>query len=383
MARMASARIVVIGAGVAGLAAARALVRRGHEVIVLEARPRIGGRILTRHARDVAAPIELGAEMIHGDAPETLRIVGAAGLRTAPLDGATRVARGGRLRQENLPRSLERVFRLIDPGQPDESFASFLTRRPGGRALSRDREVAAAFVRGFHAAVSEIAWKTHRVEVAVRQGARGAVRHIRARAAVITVPVGVLRARPGARGAIVFRPDPPAIRAAVGRLAMGSVTKVVFAFDALPWSPAIRFLRTPEGATGVWWHAGSSRPSLAVAWTGGPAAAELDRQPAREIVAIALTDLARALGTSRARLEAGVRGAWLHDWQHDPFSRGAYSYPEVGGAHAGRALARPVENTLFFAGEATSSAWGTVEGALESGRRAARQVEASLRRALG
>jgi monoamine oxidase len=70
----------------------------------------------------------------------------------------------------------------------------------------------------------------------------------------------------------------------------------------------------------------------------------------------------------------------MHDWEHDPFARGAYSYPGVGGASAGRALARPVEGTLFFAGEATAEPWGTVEAALASGLRAARQVEAALRR---
>ena len=117
---------------------------------------------------------------------------------------------------------------------------------------------------------------------------------------------------------------------------------------------------------------------MAAAWSGGPPAAGLDRRRPSEIVATALGDLSRALGVPRPRLAASLRGAWLHDWQHDPFSRGAYSYPQVGGANAGRALARPVEDTLFFAGEATSRAWGTVEGALASGLRAARQVDAAL-----
>ena len=78
---------------------------------------------------------------------------------------------------------------------------------------------------------------------------------------------------------------------------------------------------------------------------------------------------------SRSRLTASVRGSWLLDWQHDPFSRGGYSYPHVGGANAGRPLARPIEGTLFFAGEATSRDWGTVEGAIASGLRAARHVD--------
>jgi monoamine oxidase len=71
---------------------------------------------------------------------------------------------------------------------------------------------------------------------------------------------------------------------------------------------------------------------------------------------------------------------WFHDWQTDPWSRGAYSYPRVGGADAAQALARPIRKTLFFAGEATAAKDlnGTVEGALGAGLRAARQVERAL-----
>ena len=71
-----------------------------------------------------------------------------------------------------------------------------------------------------------------------------------------------------------------------------------------------------------------------------------------------------------------VAAAWTHDWEHDPFARGAYSYQTVGGAEAPRALSRPMQRTLFFAGEATDTggATGTVDGAISSGRRAARQA---------
>lgn len=436
---MTNRRIVVVGAGVAGLAAARALHRRGYSVIVLEARPRIGGRILTRHVRAVPEPVELGAEFIHGDAPHTMRVARVAGLHVEKSGGDLWIAHGGKLRPANFATSVDRVFRLIDPHAPDESFAQFLARRPGGRALAKDRVAAESFVEGFHAAnpdsigarclapvhghraggaastasiladgqdaiprwlaqelagairtrtvVTEIAWKRHRVAVRTWDGT--GFRRVSARAVVVTVPIGVLHAPPRLRGGIAFRPEPESVRNALSRIGMGSVTKVVFAFDELPWSrlarsrrggvrPDVGFVRTPGGQFGIWWASGSSRARLAVAWSGGPPAAELDRGRSPAIIATALRDLARGLEESRSRLEAGVQGAWLHDWQHDPFSRGAYSYPRVGGMNAGQALARPVEGTLFFAGEATARAWGTVEGALASGLRAARQVEAAL-----
>jgi len=442
--RQGSQRIVVIGAGVAGLAAARELRSRGHTVTVLEARDRIGGRILTRRNGAVASPIELGAEFIHGAAPSTMRLVRAAGLAVARTGGAMRTAQAGRLRTDDAMAAIERVLGRIDPAAPDEPLARFLARRPGGAALAKARAAAAVFVRGFHAAdldrigahslapgagetpggaagggarlvdeqaaiprwlarglgrvlrlravVTEVAWQRHRVVLEVLSGATGTRRRLRARAVVVTVPIGVLQAPAGSRGGIAFRPDPPRARDAVSRLAMGSVVKLEVAFDELPWArragAELGFLRTPGSAFQAWWARTPPRTpqraprprALATAWCGGPAAAALARLPKAEIVALAVRDLARGLGVPRHQVAATVGGAWMHDWEHDPFARGAYSYPGVGGANARRVLARPVEDTLFFAGEATAEPWGTVESALASGLRAARQVDAALRR---
>ena len=91
--------------------------------------------------------------------------------------------------------------------------------------------------------------------------------------------------------------------------------------------------------------------------------------------------LARLFGLGEAKLASLLQGLWYHDWEHDPWSRGAYSYPTVGGSGATDALGRPVRGTLFFAGEATESGGGTgtVDGAIRTGRRAAKQVLGALR----
>jgi monoamine oxidase len=96
----------------------------------------------------------------------------------------------------------------------------------------------------------------------------------------------------------------------------------------------------------------------------------------------AQSTLARALGVSGERVKHEVAQAWTHDWLNDPFARGAYSYQKVGGADAPSEMARPIDGTLFFAGEASDSsgATGTVHGAIASGARAARQVLHSLSR---
>ena len=89
----------------------------------------------------------------------------------------------------------------------------------------------------------------------------------------------------------------------------------------------------------------------------------------------AVAALSEILAVPRRDLEDQLDASASHDWRADPFARGAYSYIGVGGIGAPRALARPVEGTLFFAGEATDGPQiGTVAGALASGRRAAREV---------
>jgi monoamine oxidase len=118
-----------------------------------------------------------------------------------------------------------------------------------------------------------------------------------------------------------------------------------------------------------------------VAWCGGEPAAALAGAPRDAIASAALESLADRLGVPARKMKARLLGAWTHDWDSDPHARGAYSYARVGGAEAAQTLSRPVQSTLFFAGEATDTDGntGTVEGALASGQRAAKQV----RRALG
>src|SRR5262245_48988590 len=91
------ADIAVVGAGVAGLAAARDLARQGLSVVLLEARERIGGRILTLHDERVPLPIELGAEFLHGETPETDRLLAAGGQVACDVDGESWRAARGRL----------------------------------------------------------------------------------------------------------------------------------------------------------------------------------------------------------------------------------------------------------------------------------------------
>ena len=446
--RRTDADVIVIGAGAAGLAATRVLAAEGVRVILLEARDRLGGRILTVRDDRVPIPIELGAEFIHGSAPETEEVIRGAGIVACDVVGERwRAADGTAQRVTDYWRRLDLVMRRLDPERdPDLSFREFLDRHPGGRRLGRERTLAAEFVEGFHAADIErisarslanggspgddhaerrmgrivdgydavplslardvddlarletearrIEWERGfvRVTAAMR---RGPSAQLTARAVIVTVPVGVLQATPPARGAIEFDPEPEGLREALAGLASGSAVRIVLSFREAFW--AERPIRTrPHGATlacmhflhlhggplPVWWSAFPLRSPMLTGWVGGPAAEVLAREGLDGIREAGLQSLATHLAIPRRTLGALVTGAWMHDWMDDPFSRGVYSYPVVGGSDASRILARPIDGTLFFSGEAadTEMRTGTVHGAIGSGRRAARSALKALAR---
>ncbi|HXT02076.1 MAG TPA: NAD(P)/FAD-dependent oxidoreductase [Elusimicrobiota bacterium] len=415
---------VVIGAGAAGLSAARELRRAGLKTIVLEARDRAGGRAWT--IRPKGRMIELGAEFVHGRPAATMAALRRAGLRAEPL----REPRGPRADDWS---AVEKVFGLLDPKARDRTFAAALAAMRGVTAAEADQ--ARKFVEGFHAAdtrligvkelaaegtqgaeassrvregygalwdalsreagpvllsavVREVRWLRGGVRVSYQEA--GAARELTARAAVVALPLGVLQAR-GGRGAVRFAPPLPAgKRAALARLRMGHVCKVGLLFKPAAWRRVSRalgdgFLRVPGGRFAVYWTANPLRTPLVTAWAGGPPARALCGLGGRAAAAEAARGLALALGEDERRLAAGLEGSFFHDWSADPFSRGAYSYAVAGGSGARAALARPVAGTLFFAGEACDvrGESGTVGGALDSGARAGRAAAAAAAKRRG
>ncbi len=151
---MSSADVVVIGAGVAGLAAARRLRAEGARVIVLEARSRIGGRLFTAHDRRSPLPIELGAEFLHGGAEEVRKIADEAGLSVVDISGERWYSARGRFsRMDDFWLRLDRILGRADAKRsPDRPLSELFAEKPGGRRFARDRTLAREFVEGFHAA---------------------------------------------------------------------------------------------------------------------------------------------------------------------------------------------------------------------------------------
>ena len=439
--------VVIIGAGAAGLSAARTLHANGVDVVVLEARERIGGRVLTLRDANTPVPIELGAEFIHGDAPEIDEVLTEAHLGSVDISGKRWHVAGSQLRPlDDFWERLDKVMRRLDAKRrPDRSFADFLDAKPGGRRLATERRLALQFIEGFHAAdpnriseqaladggspggdvrerrigrvldgydsvidalaaplgdrirrsaiVTRVRWAPGNVSVEARHPDGRARPSITARAAIVAVPLGVLKAAPGDRGSIEFDPELRAKREPLDQMEMGSVVRIVLRLSERFWASewfakqigrqdldTLSFLHTSDEQFPIWWTAYPVRAPIIVGWHGGPSATPLAQLASEEIENAAIESLSRQLGVQPRRMRAMVEGAWMHDWAHDPFARGVYSYQTVGGLDAPANLAKPLRSTLFFAGEATDAEGrtGTVHGAIATGRRAAEEVQRSF-----
>jgi len=430
------ADVIVIGAGAAGLAAARSLARQSLRVILLDARDRVGGRVVSRPTTRASVPAELGAEFIHGPAHETMELLREIGGAAIDTGNEGWVFRDGTLTQRDdtfttapdifaqsrsLPadesvdtflrrfehdpvqREIARMARAFAEGfdAADPADASVLaiaaewgsgvdsiSARPLGGypalfAHLHDTCIAAGVQTHFSTAVQRIAWRTRSVSLDVTTEA-GEQRSLQARAAIVTLPVGVLRQT--GDGAVTFDPPLPEPKAAALRsLAMGQVVKVALTFRTPFWAALeheryrdAAFFRT-DGDFGAYWTQYPIRSELVIAWAGGPRAIELAGASEAELIERALAGFG-AIFDAAAAARAAFETGYVHDWAHDPYARGAYSYVTVGGGDARLRLAAPLDGTLFFAGEATSNdgQGGTVNGAFETGERAAREAAAAL-----
>jgi monoamine oxidase len=429
--------VVIIGAGVSGLSAASELRKSGLSILILEARDRVGGRAYTRNEPDLSAPIELGAEFIHGRVPETFELLHEVGKAALDTSGAHWTLRDGKLVQNtedlfgDIQNALERSKILQ---QEDISFQSWLEASDQYGLSAEAAQMARTFVEGFDAAdparvsahfvakewgaggmldspqfrplggyssvlaalagsldrenmrlqlqtvVKEIRWQRGAVEIDATRFNEPL--SIKATCAIVTLPLGVLQAPVDAPGAVRFTPGLDSKSRALQGLAFGPVLKLSLRFRTAFWEQldggkyaAAAFFHSPTTAFPTFWTSLRLRAPLLTAWVAGPKAARLSTTELPHIVEQAMQSLSILFG-GRPPSELELEAAYLHNWQTDPFARGAYSYLVAGGSNARNVLAAPIEDTLFFAGEATDTQdeAATVAGALLSGARAAREV---------
>jgi len=417
------ADVIVIGAGMAGVAAGREIARLGLSVSVVEGSDRIGGRVHTIH--DFCdGPGEAGAEFVHGVGAETWPDVRGANLttRVCPQTRNTMfdVGYGGRW----LPRilldpavwpafTILGAIRKVKP--PDMSAREFVERRgyrgrarvmaamvltahlPGNlddigmlgllednvlkletgvnhrvvegydnvpQYIGRDLDVQLGF------AVEAVQWSASGVTVRTKGG-----REMSARAAVSTLPVGVLKS-----GKVRFVPElPESKRSALEALGMGPVVKILLRFEECFWPKRLAMLACATGPITLYWpvfYGAADAPPVLIAYCTGPRAAALGRLSEAEAADIARKDLHRHFPKADPKIVDQRR----IDWAADPMACGGYTFVRPGGTGARARLAAADTGALFWAGSSTATRTiaATVEGAFVSGLRAAEEVRSYL-----
>ena len=433
--------VAVVGAGVSGMTAARRLTEHGLSVALLEARDHCGGRIATTRHSDLILPLELGAEFVHGMPPEIFSL-NASEFALYESNGEFWNYDNGKLHQiVDRESVMGVVLKKITQWQgADISLQTFLDEHFSQKHQTEARRLILNYIEGFDAAyadrvsvrwlaqtqraaesidgdrqfrlssgysglvswlrgrlpselallrlntiVHEIQWSPGHVLVSAHDPSGNMLEPVTARAAVITLPLGVLTASHQEAAAVRFVPDLQRKQALYTDLEMGHAIKVLLRFreafwerrtPPYPYLPRTSYLFAPDEAFPTWWTSYPLFAPLLTGWVAGPRAAALAHQADSSIVGQAMAALARILQVPPRKVEGDLIGWHMHNWSTDPYSLGAYSYVRVGGVEAPGKLGAPIADTLFFAGEATNTEGhtGTVHGAIATGERVVADV---------
>jgi monoamine oxidase len=408
--------VAIIGAGAAGLGAARALENSGLSVIVLEARERIGGRAHTIMAAP-GIPFDMGCGWLHsadrnsfvaiaqqlGFAINKARAPWREGSYDTTFPKADRIdffqaidafydrAEAAAANDTDAPAST-----CLEPGNRWNPMIDAISTYINGVTLDRvslhdmdayeDTEVNWRLAAGYGALISAygapcpVALNTQvtlidhsgsRIRIATSKGTLSAAK------VIVTVPSNLI-----ANESIRFDPPLAAKVDAARGLPLGTNNKVLLALagaDNMPSDSGLRGATTSSGV-GSFQIRPFGTPSVE-GFYGGPFARELEDAGAGALSAQAIDEVVALLGSDfRRRLTPLAESRWAHD----PFAQGAYSAAMPGHADARAVLAAPVDGRLFFAGEATSANFfSTAHGARDSGERAADEVMQTDSRKMG
>jgi monoamine oxidase len=410
--------ILIIGAGAAGLIAARTLSAAGHTVTVLEANDRIGGRIHTIQATGFTQPIEAGAEFIHGKLPLTMQLLKEAGVEYQAVAGKMIQVKNGRWsEQEEFVAGWDELMDRMADLKEDMTLADFLQQYFSDDKYTSLRQSARRFAEGFDVAdphevsvfsirdewmkeqdeqyripggynqlvdylqkastakgcvihtstvVKTIRWQRGKVEAVTANG-----QIFTAQKVIITASLGVLQAPVQHTAAITFEPAIDTQYQAIRQIGFGAVVKVFLQFSApfwLEYRKDIGFLLSEE-AIPTWWTQLPDTIPVLTGWVGGPQAAQFKEVSEQTILGQALQSLANIFTMQIEQIKGLLTASHVVKWQTSSFSVGAYSYNKLFSTAARQLLNEPVQDTIYFAGEALyeGEAGGTVEAALHSG----------------
>jgi len=426
MARRQQEHILVIGAGAAGLMAAREFGRAGKKVTLLEARDRCGGRIYPLPIAQFGYSAEGGAEFIHSEAPVTRGLLREAGISLLPVRGARwSVDQGVFSRNEPPDPHMARLHECLANLKADMTISDFLNQHFAGPEYRRLRHFVVRRVEGYDAAdparASTLAlrdeWMDSSQSVLARivggYGAlieyltadcceKGTKIHLNAvvsaietideqavvhcangdayagEAVVLTVPLPVLNE-------IALPPDAREKTSAVDDIGFGNVIKLLLRFNTHWWrsgkgrdlSDLLFFIS--DKRIPVWWTQQPTEHPVLTGWLAGPSTKRMAQLDEKELIELGLTLLADIFQLSPKQLKRDLIAARAIDWARDAFAGGAYSYATPETRKAQSRLSNPEGGVIFLSGEALYRGpdMGTVEAALASGREVARTILSS------
>lgn len=403
---------IIIGAGAAGLMAARELSAAGQKVIITEADNRLGGRIHTISQRQFNPYIEGGAEFIHGKLPLTLQLLKEANIGYERVTGEMyHVENGQWTKQQEMAPGWEELIQQMNALKEDMTIEDFLQKYFPGPEHAELREWTTRFAQGFDVAdttkasvmairdewqddmedtfrvqagygqlvdylknqcmasgcelfhsfvVNSVSWKKDAVTVTAADG-----RQVTGNKCIITVPVGVLQH-------IQFEPSIDRYMQAAQQIGYGSVIKIFFQFKEPFWNQYaddIGFIFSEE-IIPTWWTQLPDQRPLLVGWLGGPQVKRVEGASDSAILELGIQSLSNIF---KKDIREMIVAREIQNWSNRPFAAGAYSYSTVQTAAARKIFCEPVESTLYFAGEGyhEGDSAATVEAALVSGQKVA------------